>query len=211
MRKTLLLTFMLAGSLLCSTLAFAQSGTRTRVVKGQVLTSSHVPPINLKFDKAFTYAGTQSFVLYGRAQVEQYFFVAADSRRLIKRMCMVQFESYLPGISGAYNYAVTKTIDLAGQTYIADFEVVPNVSAAIKQDPQSDVTRAASFLEGKGYLIGKGIAFQRFVRLVDEAKRSEFILLYVEDLVGAGFDAADRERARQDFTSRALKGFKIRK
>ncbi len=126
-------------------------------------------------------------------------------------MYMIQFESYLPNVSGGYNYTVTKTIDLAGQSYIADSEVVPNVSAAIKQDPQSDVTRAASFLESKGYLIGKGIAFQRFVRLVDEAKRSEFILLYVEDLVGAGFDAANREKAIQDFTSRAVKGFKIQK
>ena len=213
MRTILLLIFMLASSLLFSTLAFAQSATstRTRLVKGQVLTSSYLPPIRVKFDKAFTYLGTQNFVLYGRAQVEQYFFVAADSQRLIKRLYMVQFESYLPNISGAYDYAVTKTIDLAGQTYIADFEIVPNVSAAIKQDPQSDVTRAASFLEGKGYLIGKGIAFQRFVRMVDEAKRSEFILLYVEDLVGAGFDAVDREKAIQDFTSRALKGFKIRR
>jgi hypothetical protein len=213
MRKILLVTLMCASSLLLSTLAFAQSATSTstRRVKGQVLTSSHLPPIRVKFDKAFTYVGTQNFILYGRAQVEQYFFVAADSRRLIKRMYMVQFEGYLPNISGAYNYAVTKSIDLAGQTYIADFEVVPNVSAAIRQDPQSDVTRAASFLQGKGYRIGEGIVFQRFVRMVDEANRSEFILLYVEDLIGAGFDAADREKAIQDFASRALKGFKIQK
>ncbi len=213
MRKILLLTFMLASSLLLSTLAFAQSATstRTRLVKGHVLTSSRLPPIRMRFDKAFRYVGTQSFILYDRAQVEQYFFVDADRQRRIKRMYMVQFESYLPNISGAYNYAVTKTINLAGQTYIADAEVVPSVSAAIKQDAQSDVSRAASFLEGKGYRIAEGIAFQRFVRMVDEAKRSEFILLYVEDLIGAGFDAADKEKAIQDFTSRALKGFKIRK
>ncbi len=213
MRKILLLTFMFASSSLLPTLASAQSATssRTRLVKGQVLTSSHLPPIQIKFDKAFRYVGTQNFILYGRAQVEQYFFVAADSQRRIKRMYMVQFESYLPNITGAYNYAVTKTVNLAGQTYIADFEVVPHVSAAIKQDPQSDVTRAASFLESKGYRIGEGIAFQRFVRLVAEDKRSEFILLYVEDLVGAGLDAAEKEKAMQDFTTRALKGFRIRK
>jgi hypothetical protein len=90
-----------------------------------------------------------------------------------------------------------------------DAEVIPNVSAAIKQDAQSDVARAASFLEGKGYRIGDGIVFQRFVRLVDEGKRSEFILLYVEDLSGAGVDAAEKEKAMQEFSGRALKGFKI--
>lgn len=213
MRKVLLLTFMLASSLLLSMPAFAQSATstRTRLVKGRVLTSSQLPPIHLKFDKAFTYVGTQNFILYDRAQVEQYFFVEADKQRRIKRMYMVQFESYLPNVSGAYDYAVKKTINLAGQSYIADAEVVPNVPAAIKQDAQSDVARAASFLEGKGYRIAEGIAFQRFVRMVDEAKRSEFILLYVEDLIEAGFDTADKEKAIQEFTGRALKGFKIRK
>ncbi len=59
MRKTLFLIFMLASNLLCSTLAFAQTApsTGTRRVKGQVLTSSYLPPIKLKFDKTFTYVG----------------------------------------------------------------------------------------------------------------------------------------------------------
>ena len=49
--------------------------------------------------------------------------------------------------------------------------------------------------------------FQRFVRLVDEAKRNEFILLYVED-AGAGA-SSETETAKQEFSSRALKGFTI--
>src|SRR6267143_5775936 len=212
-RKTFLIAAVLVSSLLLSSIAYAQSdvNSQTRRVKGQILTSASLPPIRIRVGKAFKYVGSQQFILYDRAQVEQHFFVDADTQKHIKRMYMVQFEGYLPNISGSYNYPVTKTVSLAGQSYIVDAEVIPNVPAAIKQDAQSDVARAASFLEGKGYLIGKGIAFQRFVRMVDEAKRSEFILLYVEDLVGAGFDAADREKAIQDFTSRALKGFKIQK
>src|SRR6266550_5343792 len=163
MRKFPLLIFVLASSLTLSTLTFGQSGNSTRTLseKGHVLTSSRLPAIQIEFGKAFKYVGMQNFILYDRAQVEQYFFVDADSRQRIKRMYMVQFESYLPNISGAYDYAVTKTIDLAGQTYIADFEVVPSVPAAVKQDSRSDVARAASYLEGKGYRIPEGIAFQR--------------------------------------------------
>ncbi len=211
MRKTLLLTFALASSLLLSSFAFAQSAAdnRTRRVKGQILTSPSLPAIRVKFDKAFKYVGSQQFILYDRAQVEQHFFVDADRQQRLKRMYMVQFESYLPNISGAYNYPVTKTLNLAGQSYIVDAEVVPNVPAAIKQDAQSDVARAASFLEGKGYRIGEGIVFQRFVRLVDEAKRNEFILLYVED-TGTGA-SSEREKAMQEFSSRALKSFTILK
>jgi len=194
--------------------ASAQSANRpaaaqTRRVKGRVLTSTSLPPIRIKFDKAFKYVGSQSFILYGRAQVEQHFFVNADKQKRIKRMYMMQFEGYLPNIKATYDYPVTKTATLGGQTYIVNAEGIPNVPAALKQDPQSDVTRAASFLESKGYRIGESIKFQRFVRLVDEAKRNEFILLYVED-TGTGA-SLENEKARQEFSSRALKGFTILK
>jgi hypothetical protein len=212
-RKIFVIAAVLVSSSLLSSIAYAQSDvdSQTRRVKGQILTSASLPPIRIRFGKAFKYVGSQQFILYDRAQVEQHFFVDADKQQRIKRMYMVQFEGYLPNISGSYNYPVTKTVSLAGQSYIVDAEVIPNVSAAIKQDAQSDVARAASFLEGKGYRIGDGIVFQRFVRLADEAKRSEFILLYVEDLSGAGVDAAEKEKAMQEFSRRALKGFKILK
>jgi hypothetical protein len=179
--------------------------TQLRRVSGRVLTSTVLPPIRIKFDKALKYVGSQRFVLYGRAQVEQHFFVNADKQQRIKRMYMTQFEGYLPNIDARYDYPLTKTVNLGGQTYIVDAEVIPNVPAALKQNPQSDVARAASFLESKGYRIPESIIFQRFVRLVDEAKRNEFILLYVE---AAGADAS-AENEKQEFSKRALKGFTI--
>src|SRR5205807_8593104 len=102
-----------------------------------------------------------------------------------------------------YDYPVTKTVTLGGQTYIVNSEGIPDVPAALKQNPQSDVTRAASFLESKGYRISDSIMFQRFVRLVDEAKRNEFILLYVED-TATGASVEDGKR-RQDISGRAWK------
>src|SRR6266446_3210046 len=212
MRKNLLFVYGLAISLLMSSPVFGQSPAKTesnqmRRVKRQVLTSTSLPPIRIKFDKAFKCVGSQSFILYGRAQVEQYFFVNADNQRRIKRMYMIQFEGYLPNINATYDYLVTNTVNLGGQTYIINTEGIPNVPAALKQNPQSDVTRAASFLESKGYRISESIVFQRFVRLVDDAKRNEFILLYVEDTATGAF--AENEKARQEFSSRALKGFTI--
>ncbi|PYS58429.1 MAG: hypothetical protein DMF74_23870 [Acidobacteria bacterium] len=180
-----------------------------RQVKRQVLTSTSLPPIRIKFDKAFKYVGSQSFILYDRAQVEQHFFVNADKQKRIKRMYMMQFEGYLPNIKATYDYPLTKTVTLGGQTYIVNSEGIPNVPAVLKQNPQSDVTRAVSFLESKGYRISESIMFQRFVRLVDDAKRNEFILLYVEDAATSAF--AENEKAQQEFSSRALKGFTILK
>jgi hypothetical protein len=201
-------------ALLFPAIASAQSvnrpeATQTRRVRGRVLTSTSLPSIRIKFDKAFKYIGSQSFILYGRAQVEQHFFVNADKQQRIKRMYMLQFEGYLPNINATYDYPVTKTVNLGGQQYIVNAEGIPNVPAALKQNPQSDVARAATFLESKGYRIGESIMFQRFVRLVDEAKRNEFILLYVEE-AGAG-GSSEKERDMQEFSSRALKGFTILK
>jgi hypothetical protein len=214
MKKTQLLILTLAGSLLLSGFALAQSSVKTeanqaRHVKGQVLTSIYLPSIRVRFDKRFKYVGSQKFILYDRAQVEQVFFVDADNQQHIKRLFMVQFEGYLPNINATYDYPVTKTINLGGQTYIVDAESIPNVSAAIKQNPQSDVARAASFLESKRYRVSESIMFTRFVRLIDEAKRNEFILLYVED-ASAGA-SSETETAMQEFSSRALKGFTILK
>ncbi len=215
MRKYFPVTFAAAFvGLLLPAIVFAQSdnkpaATQTRRVKGRVLTSTSLPPIRIKFDKAFRYVGSQSFILYDRAQVEQHFFVNADNQRRIKRMYMVQFEGYLPNTKATYDYPLTKTVNLGGQTYIVNAESIPNVPAALKQNPQSDVTRAASFLESKDYRISESIMFQRLVRLVDDAKRNEFILLYVED-AGTGASAEDEKR-RQDISGRALKGFRILK
>ena len=210
MKTTQLLILTIASSLLLFGFGLAQSSVKTgtsqtRHVKGQVLTSIYLPSIRVRFDKGFKYLGSQKFILYDRAQVEQYFFVDADNQQRIRRMYMVQFEGYLPNINATYDYPVTKTISLSGQTYIVDVESISDVSAALKQNPQSDVAHAASFLTSKGYRVSESIMFQRFVRLVDDAKRNEFILLYVED---AGASASsETERAAQEFSIRALKGF----
>jgi hypothetical protein len=214
MKKTLLLVFILAcclqptSSLLAQSAAKAES-EQTRLVKRQVLTSTYLPSIRIRFDNRFKYVGMQKFILYERAQVEQYFFVDADSRGRIKRMYWVQFEGYLPGVDAAYDYPVKETVTLGGRTYIVNTESVPNVSAALKENPQSDAARAASFLESKGYRISESIRFQRFVRLVDEAKRNEFILIYIEEASAGGSSA--QEKVGKEFSARALKGFSILK
>src|SRR6059036_3730406 len=127
MKTTLLLVPTLASSLMLSSFALAQSagGTKSseiRRVKGHVLTSTYLPSIRLRFDKRLKYVGSQKFILYDRAQVEQHFFVEADKQRHIKSMYMVQFEGYLPNNNATYDYPLTKTVDLGGQTYIVNVE-----------------------------------------------------------------------------------------
>lgn len=213
MRKHLPLTFVaIVAGLLLQVAASAQSGgvqgaARARRVKSQVLTSASMPRVRIKFGKPFRYVGSQSFILYDRAQAEQYFFVDADNQGRIRRMYMAQFEGYLPQVNAAYDYPRTQTVSLGGETYMVNAESIPDVAAVLGQNPQSDVARAASFLESKGYHISGAIRFQRFVRLVDEAKRHEFILVYVEE-AGA---SPGGEAAMREFSGRALQGFTVLK
>src|ERR1043166_7916989 len=84
--------------------AFAQTNPPvSRTVSGQVLTSKATPAVQLEFDKAFKYAGSQSFVLYDVANAEQHFFVDADKDGHIKRLYWVQFEGYFPDNTHTYD------------------------------------------------------------------------------------------------------------
>lgn len=189
-----------------------------RSVKGQVLISTEIPTLRLKFDKAFKYVGGQNFILYDVARAEQHFFVDADKQGRIKRLYWVQFEGYLPSNTHSYNYKVNKTIDLAGLDFIAD-AYAGNIKANPGR-PDSDANRARAFLESKGYRMGSDeVMSQRLVHLIDKEKRNELMIVYIEDLGGMGLTAADVAsggRAAQRWgeiskglLERAVKGIKI--
>jgi hypothetical protein len=213
-------TILIAAAVLLALVAPAAAQQPVRRVEGRTLVSSALPPVRLKFGKEFEYVGTQSFVLYESAEVEQYFFVDAHGGR-IKRMFMVQFEGSLPASTHAYDYQIKDAVRLGGLDFMYDTSAA-NVPAFRKQYPDSDAARAAAFLEGKGYQMeGDDIVYQRYVRVVDEAKRNELLVVYYESLQGTGFTAADlsasgsaaayRERLFREVQRRALKGFKVSK
>jgi hypothetical protein len=220
MKRTILVAVaVVALNLLSSFEVYAQAGQQ-RSVKGRTLTSTHLPPIKIKFDKDFKYIGSQSFILYNSAQVEQFLFVDADKGR-IKRMFMVQFEGYLPTNTHTYDYKISNTVKLGELDFMYDAMAV-NVPAFRKQYPDSDAGRAASFLESKGYhLEGENIMFQRFVRLVDESRRNELLIIYYENMRGTGLTAADlsengraaaqRGKIFDELRKRALESFTVLK
>lgn len=64
-----------------------------------------------------------------------------------------------------------------------------------------------SFLAGRGYHPSESLRYQRFVWLVDEVKRNELILIYIED-TGAGASSAS-DKLGKEFLARAMKGFTV--
>lgn len=162
----------------------------TRNVKGQTLSSTATPAVRLKFTNDFKYVGSQDFILYDVARAEQYFFVDADKQGRIRRMYWVQFEGYLSSNTNTYRYKINKTINIGGFDFIAD-AYARNVKANPGR-PDSDGTRARDFLEKQGYrMMSDEVMSQRLVHLVDETKRNELMIIYLEDLSAMKLTAAD--------------------
>jgi hypothetical protein len=190
----------------------------SRTVSGQTLTSTALPAVRLELDKNFKYAGGHSFVLYDVANAEQHFFVDADKDGLIRRMYWIQFEGYLPSNAHSYNYKATKTINIGGLDFVADA-----YARNIKANPgraNSDGSRAREFLASKGFKLGSDdVMSQRLVHLVDEAKRNELMIIYLEDLspmklsaadlAPGGKNASEWEKISAELLDRAVKNIKV--
>lgn len=163
---------------------------QTRNVNGQTLSSTATPAIRLKFARDFKYVGSQDFILYDVARAEQYFFVDADKQGRIKRMYWVQFEGYLSSNTNTYRYKINKTVNIGGFDFIADA-----YARNVKANPgrtDSDGSRARGFLEKQGYrMMSDEVMSQRLVHLVDETKRNELMIIYLEDLSAMRLTAAD--------------------
>ncbi|HZI87225.1 MAG TPA: hypothetical protein VFD48_10345 [Pyrinomonadaceae bacterium] len=201
-----------------SSVPSAASVQEPRPVSGQVLTSTTMPQVRIEFDKNFKYVGSQSFVLYDVAKVEQHFFAELGKEGRVKRLYWIQFEGYLPNNSHSYSYKAEKVVNMGGLDFIADARAL-NIKTSPSR-PNSDGSKAREFLESKGHLLaGDEILMQRLVHLVDEAKRNELMVIYIEDLSKTGLTAADlapngRAAARWEEMSnglleRAQKGMKI--
>ncbi|MBI3407456.1 MAG: TIGR03067 domain-containing protein [Planctomycetes bacterium] len=188
-----------------------------RLVKDNVIKSPENPAVNLEFDKAFKYAGSVSFILYGVAHAEQHFFVDLDKDNRVKRLYWVQFEGFLPNNKHTYKYKVTKTANIGGLDFVADASFRNAKSTGRKN---SDSARARAFLESKGYRMQSDeVISQRLVHLMGEEKRDELMIIYMEDLAGNGLKAADFNRngkaaeqwpeMSKQLLERAVKGIKI--
>lgn len=188
-----------------------------RKIDGQTLSSSAIPKVTLKLDKAFKYAGTQSFILYDVANAEQHFFVDADRNKRINRFYWIQFEGYLPSNKHTYKYESNKVVKIGHLDFFAD-AYARNIKATPSR-AGSDGSRAQEFLKRKGFSIGDEVIMQRLVHLTDETKRNELMIIYLEDLSALGVTAAElapggSKAANWEETSRALleraiKGLKV--
>lgn len=161
----------------------------SRYVDNNMLTSETQPAIKLRVDPALEYVGRLNFTIYDVADAEVFLFAEAEEPRRLKRWLIVQFESYLPDNSHTYDYPEEGLTQLGSHDYITDYYAFAPGQLFANSAPDSDVAHTYGLLHEKGYVLPSEAVRVRFVRLLDEARRSEVLLIYTEDLALQGPEA----------------------
>jgi hypothetical protein len=150
---------------------------------------------SVRVPRTATYAGGDRFTLYDVADCEVHVFVEADSRRRVRRLYWIQFESYLPSLpERRYNYADgNRRLDLWGAA--AWVRAAPADTSGPSR-AGSDRERVLALLKRGGFAVPADVLSVRLVRLLDDPQgtgrgRRELMLMYVEDLAPSGLKAAD--------------------
>jgi len=186
----------LALTLFCAPLA-AQTNSPERQVAGNVITSQHDPNARIELPTSVRYVGADRWPLYDIADCELHAFVEADAQKNVQRLYWVQFEGYLPSQPTLkHDYDSSRHTSLSGVDFYLDTWV--RVRDARTQKG-SDREHVEALIRAKGYTMPAGLMYVRLVRLLDQEKRKELMIIYGEDLAPAGYTAADLSEGGKSF------------
>lgn len=157
------------------------------------------PAVEVRVPPTATYLGAERFSLFGVADCELHLFVDVDDKKQVKRLYWVQFEEYLPELPGAANrHEYDYSRDSEPQTHWGQKVWVRSrfYPGDIESREGSDMNHFRGMVERAGYALPPWVMYSRFVRLLDDKDgsgrgRRELMLIYGEDMTGAGFKPDD--------------------
>lgn len=194
--------------------------------------SSQLPPISIRVGEDFRYLGATTFRLGGQALVDRHHLVDVGADGHVERILILHFEGFLSGSEGRYRYGIPSGQDAAGPDFrftlepvrLGDHDYIHNtwfLSAQenIDANPGGELEQSAKLLEHHGYTLPEELRMSRFLRIVDEEARHEFILFYLEPLAPTGFQASQFvkdgagaavfDRLSAEVTARSLAAFRV--
>jgi hypothetical protein len=197
--KTIAIVVAAAGTVVCAAPAQTGKDPALRRVEGRSIVSPSQPRATIEVSEDFRYAGGQQFVLYGVANAEQHFFVAAAADGTVRRLYWLQFEGYLPDNSSQYRYASPDVRTIGPFDFFVDV-LTPSGSPR----PNSDSAHMREFMQQHGLKLTARGATVRFVHLTDATKRNELMIIDREALDG------DQQVAPDALIGRGMSGLRIR-
>lgn len=160
-------------------------------VEENTLISEGFPIGTISVDSVLRYVDNTVFFLYNVARCEIHLFVEADTSGRILRLYWFQFEEYLPEQPYSYDYSQYPNRSTLGcHEFYEDVGYFNEADTRDTLSDGSDSMHMRLLLEKNGYRLVDGLMFIRLVRL-DEAKKRELLIVYMEDLVQHGLCVRD--------------------
>ena len=186
--------------------------TANRYVEGENLISKSLPKTTIKIASEFDFVGRFDFVikamseeyeasLRGKpiAEGERFVFAKIDSLHpgLVEKLFIVQFEGFYENLDLTYNY------DLSNGTQMGDFKYRNNTwfynnKENILQNPEGEAAKTQKLLEEHGLKTKDEVLMSRFVTVVDEYRKYEMIIYYLEFADNHDFSLAELEAGNYD-------------
>jgi len=199
--------FFFAGLAIVTALsAIASPQAPSRYVRGNSVVSDGDPAVRVVLPAGVTFAGSDSFVLYGITNCKQFVFVQADDRKNIERLYWVQFEAYLDSMPKLhYGYDSPRHVTLGGldfylDTWLSDYAGgtpppadVRQIEAALAKlgypvpagiNSGSDSEHVFAIVTKKGYTLPRKRIDVRLVHLPGSNRRKELMVIYSEKFDG---------------------------
>lgn len=155
----------------------AGAQTSPRTIDGQVVTSSALPPVRIEIDPAFRYIGRMPFTIRNVAGGERIVFADAQGKT-IRRMVVLQFEGFLPGVDEIYRYDFSRAREIGGLRWRDNAWVY--CTAAQIAAGGNEGTQMHRWLAEQGHQTPDVQLMYRFLTLGDERRKDELIIFYLE-------------------------------
>jgi hypothetical protein len=187
--------------------ASAQVLSPERHIQGAGLLSERDPAIRIQLPRSAHYVAGDRWKMFDLADCELHVFVSADEKKVIHRLYWIQFEQYLPKRPDLrYEYKDPLMVRIGGKDFFVNTSI-GNTSGAPR--PGSDNAKVQELLVAAGYSPPAEMISARFVRVLDDTRRRELMLIYSEDTSLAGVTEASvaeggAQRARWPAISRAF-------
>ncbi|HEX4824216.1 MAG TPA: hypothetical protein VFV19_07865 [Candidatus Polarisedimenticolaceae bacterium] len=150
-----------------------------REVRGRTLHSAATPSVEVLAGSAFRFVGRVPFRL-AESEGERYIFVDAGDDKALRRLLVVQFESFLPSSHETFGYDLSSGREMAGLRFISNTFAFPAATAAVAQ-PKDEAEATNNFLLKKGFKMPAVWLATRYVTIADgDLRKSEMIVFYME-------------------------------
>lgn len=199
-----------------------------------LFTSSKLPSVSIRVDEGFQYVGATTFELAGEAVVDRHHLVDIGPNGRVERILILHFEGFLPESEETYRYRIPSGENATGPdarftlepVRLGDHDYIHNTwffsaQENINANPERELDRSSRLLKDHGYTLPEELRMSRFVRVVDEEAKHEFIIFYLEPLsptgyrasqfVEGGAGAAVFEKLSAEVTARSLAAFRVEK